>query len=221
MAPLKLYYYPPCPPYRAVQFAIEYLKIDVEKIIVDLSKEEQLKPEFLKINPQHCLPTIDDDGYIMWESRAILAYLVNFRAPGSSLYPLDPKKRGLIDSRLSLDSSIMHALGNVIGLIYSGETTIPQEKKDKVYTLLGHLNNFIEGKNYIAGDELTIADFSFLSTFATLKVVGANVAKFPNLMDWYKRCESVPGFQVNEDGAKALIDYIASRTLFKGESWDE
>lgn len=114
MAPLKLYYYPPCPPYRAVLFAVENLKIEVQKILVDLSKGDQLKPEFLKINPQHCLPTIDDDGFIMWESRAILAYLVNSRAPGSSFYPLDPKKRALVDSRLSLDSSIMNALGNII-----------------------------------------------------------------------------------------------------------
>ncbi|XP_059610859.1 glutathione S-transferase 1-1-like [Phlebotomus argentipes] len=221
MAPLKLYYYPPCPPYRAVLFAIENLKIEVEKIQVDLSKEEQLKPEFLKINPQHCLPTIDDDGYIMWESRAILAYLVNSRAPGSSFYPLDPKKRGLIDSRLSLDSSIMNALGNIITGIYCGETTIPQNKKDKVYTLLNHLNNFIEGKKYIAGDEITIADFAFLSTFSSLKIVGANVAKYKNLVDWYKRCESVPGFEENEERARALIKYISSKSGFKGEPWDQ
>ncbi|GAB0096508.1 glutathione S-transferase 1-1 [Sergentomyia squamirostris] len=220
MTPLKLYYYSPCPPYRAVLFAIENLKIDVERISVDLSKDDQMKPEFLKINPQHCLPTIDDDGFIMWESRAILAYLVNSRAPGSSFYPVDPKKRAVIDSRLSFDSTIMNAIGNVISVIYSGETEIPQNKKDKVYALLGHMNTFVEGKKYLAGDDLTIADFAFLSTFATLKVVGANIEKFSNLVKWYKRCESLAGFKENEEGAAALLDYISARTSFKGESWD-
>lgn len=75
---------------------------------VNLFAKEQLKADFLQINPQHCVPTIDDNGFCLWESRAIAQYLVETKAPGSALFPIDPAQRALVNQRLYFDAGTMY-----------------------------------------------------------------------------------------------------------------
>lgn len=64
---IDLYYMEFTAPSRAVMLAAKALGIPLNKIRIDLLKKEQLKPEFIAINPQHCVPTIVDGDLTLWD----------------------------------------------------------------------------------------------------------------------------------------------------------
>lgn len=83
------------------------LDLDVEIIHVNFQKGENKSDAFTALNPLQQVPVlVEEDGFVLTESRAIAAYLVASHAPTSSLYPLDdPVKRALVDERLYFDAT--------------------------------------------------------------------------------------------------------------------
>ena len=77
MAPLEIYGMQPSAPCRIVEMTAECLGLEYEFKMVDLMAGEHKKPEFLAMNPMHNIPTVKDGDFVMNESRAIAAYLVN------------------------------------------------------------------------------------------------------------------------------------------------
>jgi GST-like protein len=78
---------------RKASIALEELGIDYEVEWVRLDREEQLKPAFLEMNPNHKIPVIVDDGQAIWESGAILLHLGEKYDPAGTILPKDPTKR--------------------------------------------------------------------------------------------------------------------------------
>jgi len=110
---IELYYTPGSPHCRAVLMCIKALNLDVDLIKLDMyQKYEHKKPWFVKMNPQHTVPTINDNEFILWESRSILCYLVNKYGrdteQNSQLYPLDPEQRAMVDRLLFFDNGTLY-----------------------------------------------------------------------------------------------------------------
>lgn len=105
---LVLYHSPVSPHSRGALWVIRCLGLDVDVRHIDLATREQLSPAFRAINPQHCLPTLVDGDFVLWEARAIGAYLVNSRQPGSALYPADARRRAVVDQRLYFDVATLY-----------------------------------------------------------------------------------------------------------------
>ncbi len=107
--PIDLYYSPLSASCRAVLMTAKFLDVHLHLKVVDLTAQEQLKPEIRKMNPQHTVPILDDSGVYISEGRAICAYLVNRYAKDDTLYPKDPQKRAVVDQRLYFDLGQFYA----------------------------------------------------------------------------------------------------------------
>jgi glutathione S-transferase len=93
------------------------LELNFEIKEVSIPNGDQFNEEFARLNPHKKIPVLVDGDYVLSESRAILAYLVNSRKPGSDLYPTDPKQRGIVDQRLYYDATVF--LPNMLAVIVS------------------------------------------------------------------------------------------------------
>ena len=80
---MRLYQHPMSANSRAATLAALQLKAPVELVFVDLAKGEQRLPAYLKLNPNHRVPVLEDGDFHLWESRAIMQYLAD-KTPGQT-----------------------------------------------------------------------------------------------------------------------------------------
>uniref|UniRef100_A0A336LLK3 glutathione transferase n=1 Tax=Culicoides sonorensis TaxID=179676 RepID=A0A336LLK3_CULSO len=203
------------PPARAVVLAIRYLEInDIELKLCRTYMGENQEPEFVKKNPQKTVPFLDDNGFYLSESRAILYYLAKARAPESTLLGRFPKKSALIHQRLDYElGTIGPIAAQIFRSVFQGKTTIVDpELRDKLYGALNLVDDFLTKTAYIADNFVSIADFSYLANISTFVHCGAPIqTKFPNIWTWYQRCKSLAGYEENEEGARSIGN------MFKGK----
>ena len=64
---MDFYYIEPSVPCRAVMLVAKAVGISLNKKVVNIFNKEQMKPDFIAINPQHCLPTLVDGDLTLWE----------------------------------------------------------------------------------------------------------------------------------------------------------
>lgn len=199
---MDLYYAPYATASRSVLMTLATVGVSANRIWINTAEKEQLKPEFVKLNPQHTIPTLVDNGFVVWESRAIITYLAEKYGKDDSLYPKDPQKRALVNQRLYFD---LGTLGLSFIEYYvprlQGKSADP-EKLKKIETAFDYLNTFLEGQKYVAGDKLTIADIAILSTTTSFVALYFDLSKFPNVASWYERLQKeVSGWEENLEGS--------------------
>ncbi|KAF7386885.1 hypothetical protein HZH66_011337 [Vespula vulgaris] len=190
--PIDFYYFPLSPPCRMILLLGKAIGVHFNLISINPMKGEQMKAEFLKINPQHTIPTIDDNNIVLWESRVIMQYLVEKYAKDDTLYPKDPKKRGIVDQRLYFDIGTLYE--NIIKCyspIFLGITdTIDENILQKVERSCEILNTYLDGNDFVAGENLTIADFSISTSIVFLQNFEFDIGRYDNLTAWYDRCKT-------------------------------
>jgi glutathione S-transferase len=214
MAP-TLYMIAPSPAVRAVQITAKAIGLELNLKELDFMKGEHMQPEYLKLNPQHTVPTlVEEDGFTLWDSHAINVYLVSKYAKNDNLYPKDLKKRALVDQRLHFDTGVAFARGlPIVGAILrAGKTSLEDSEKESINQVYGFLEAFLDGKQYMAGDSVTIADYSLFATITgSNALVAIDAQKYPRLTKWLKTIETRPEAEVNKKGLAIFENMIKSK----------
>ncbi|XP_057656002.1 glutathione S-transferase 1-like [Diorhabda carinulata] len=216
MAP-TLYYILASPPVRSVLLCAKAIGVELNLKEVDVLNGEHLSPEYLKINPQHTVPVLDDDGFIVIDSHVIMTYLVSKYGKSDSLYPKDIKQRAIVDHRLHFDSSILFIRGLMISkaVIFEGAKNPQPKQLAALEEAFNITERFLDKNKFIAGDNLTVADFSFVTSLTSWTVFcPLDETKHPNIAAWLKRMKSLSYYaEANQKGLDLLFEIMNQKLI--------
>ncbi|KAJ1519048.1 hypothetical protein ONE63_011291 [Megalurothrips usitatus] len=208
------------PPTRAVRLVCAALGVDYEYKLISLLAGEHKKPEFLKINPHHTVPTIQDDDFALWDSHAIAVYLAE-KSGNHTWYPKDARKRATIHQRLHFDDSMLFTKMKdvLVPLFYGTASEFQAEKVQRLQESLDQLDLIISDGGWLVGSTPTIADCCAAASVSSIMSVLPQLAVTGRTAAWLSRCErELPGYAtLNTPGAVGL-GQAAQQQILKRKS---
>lgn len=210
---MKLYIMTGAPNPRRVQIFLAEKGIEIDTIEVDVMGGENLRPDYQAINPRGIVPTlVFDDGSVLDESSAICRYFEETH-PEPPLYGTDAKSKAEIEAwirRIDLDcyypgTNILRnsnpAFENraIAGLDNTPQIPALVERgKRRVEAFYTQFNDHLNGREFIVGDQFTMADIMGLCTidFLNLYTGYAIPGELTSLSDWHSRVSARPSTQV-------------------------
>lgn len=212
--PLTLYFHPLSQPSRAVITLLNLTETKFEPKLTFTSKKETRTPEFLEMNPLGQIPAINDDGFTLGESDAIMKYIINSRKVGEAYYPEDPKKRAAVDRYLAFHhGNTRPHMFDYCAALYVDIIGIPvtvEETKPKAEATCKQLEEvFLKNTRYVGGDEITIADFLAVNELTTMYYASDfDFSQYPKLKAYIERCLENPVIAEVNKPVKGLPDFV-------------
>lgn len=200
---MKLYHFPISPNSRRVVAVLHHLDLNCELVAVDLSKGEQMTPDFLRLNPNHMIPTLVDGDFVLWESNAIMQYLCS-KVPDNSLWPSNPVTQADISrwqfwqaAHFGSACGIMIFERLIKKLRNMGEPDLQEIAKgeERFHRFAQVLDAHLKGREWLVGDSVTLADFSVGSFLDLAEMAQYPMTPYVEITRWYRNIEQLPAWQ--------------------------
>jgi glutathione S-transferase len=164
-----------------VKWYLEELQLPYEFVLVELKAGQHFQPEYVAINPFSKVPAIDDDGFILWESGAILTYL-------ASKYDATidtPAKMAIVNQWVSFANSTLSD-----GLFSS------QFQAKETPHLLGKLNEMFGKQAFVSGETFSAGDVAVgaILSYAVMMVKDLDLSPYPQVMAYMQRLKERPDY---------------------------
>ncbi|MEM7556813.1 MAG: glutathione S-transferase family protein [Cyanobacteria bacterium P01_A01_bin.84] len=181
---LKFYYNPLSPMARRVWRYLLEKGIPFESVLMDLNGD-QMEPEYLEINPFHHIPVIDDHGFKIIESLAILDYL-EAKYPTPELLPKNIQDLGRVSMVKMVSTNEL--LSKVITLLFEDEESLKySQAKKHINKVLEFLNTTLGDNSYFGGKNLSIADIVLGTDMSLLPKLKIDFHNYPQINIWFAK----------------------------------
>lgn len=160
------------------------------------------EPGYLAMNPTALIPTIDDDGFILWESNTIVRYLCA-KYGAATLWPQDPAARALADKWMDYQLGTLWVAFRpaFLGLV---RTTSEERNMEEINASLENtaaalsiLDIHLRGSEYVAGADLTMGDVALGPAVYRWLNMEIERPRLPGLEAWHERLTARPTYQRN------------------------
>jgi glutathione S-transferase len=183
-------------------WAAEELGLKYERVDAGMQFGVTKTPEYLKMNPNSLVPTIEDDGFVLWESHTIVRYLA---AKHGKLYPTDLRARADAERWMDWAFTFQRAMRDVFwGLIRT-----PADKRDAKAIEEGRvasnklaaevLEKTLQGRDFICGEAFTVGDIPIGCEIQRWMRVPIERPKLPNVEAWFSRLCQRPAYRTIVD----------------------
>lgn len=192
---IKLHYHPLSTYSRRVLIAFNEKQIAHELVVVDMPARKHREQPYLSLNPYGRVPTLEEDGLVLYESTAILNYLEATR-PTPPLAPADARQRALVDMHMKLcDLQLTRHAGTIV----FPKRFLPKERwnaaamaeaKAEIEKHLFILDRHLAGKTWLVAEQLSLADICYAPFLEFLPLM--EIAPPPAVAAWSERLLSRP-----------------------------
>lgn len=211
-------------PCRAVHIFLNYNKIPHTLRTVAIRRGETRTQDFAKLNPMHKVPVMDDNGFVLTESDAILKYLATrYPVPGH-WYPRHPERRARVDEYTAWHHTNTRPHAAKVFILevllprMTGQPT-EQARLDRALSeLSGTLDKlqdmFLKRQPFLCGDDITLADV--LAVCELMQPLGGGrdvLQERPELQRWLGRVRSALGNSF--DDAHSVLYRLRDKTKAK------
>ena len=191
---MKLYQFPFSPNCQKVVALAHEVGTTLELATVDLFKGEARTPAMLAKNPNGKLPILEDDGFVLWESTAMLAYIAA-KAGRADLAPTTPRERAEVDRWTSWQGAhfgpairkvAFERIVKKLGGLGAPDEAVVKAGMEEFATTARVLEQSLGTKEYVCG-RLTIADFALAPYAALTASCGLDFEPYPKAKAWLGR----------------------------------
>lgn len=202
---MRLYYSHYSSNARRVAVTAKLLDVELDIEDINLASEEDRR-RLLEVNPNGKVPVLDDGGFLLWESCAIMQYLAD-QAPGNAVYPQDLKARADINRWMFWAAQHFAPAVGILTWerIWKGFVTgLPADPKEEArgneelaqYATV--LDQHLAGRPWVVGESVTLADIAIAPALMYIAKAALPVTRYANLMAWFERVQQLPAWQQTE-----------------------
>ncbi|MFM0013611.1 glutathione S-transferase family protein [Paraburkholderia sediminicola] len=177
-----------------VKLFLTLLDLPFEVIELNMGAGDNRRPEYLKLNPFGQVPTIEDGETVLFDSNAILVYLAK-RYGDPAWLPEDALGAAAVQRWLSLAAGQIAYGPCAARLVTVFGAPLNLDTAQKIaLKLFDVLDAELAGKNFAAGDRVSIADIAAHTYIAHAPEGGVSLEPYPHIRAWLRRVEALPRF---------------------------